>query len=337
MRIHELGEFGLIDRLAARLGEPDESVVVGIGDDAAVVQYAPDMQVVTTTDMLVEGVHFRRDTIDDRSLGYKSLAVSISDIAAMGGRAKHAVLSLAIPVDLDVERLDELYIGVQEICTEYGTHVVGGDVVKTSGPFVISVTVLGVVEAGKALLRSGARPGDLIYLTGTVGGSAAGLDLLEQGQGLAATLSEQQKADLLRFHQRPAPQVPGGRILLQSGGCTSANDVSDGVASELNEISKMSGVQLVVEAGKLPIHDSVRAYAALRGQDPLQWALFGGEDYQLIGTLDPAKRAEIEADFAKAGLALTIIGHAEAGAGVVLLQDGTRRELRPKGFNHFGS
>ncbi|TCP55953.1 thiamine-phosphate kinase [Tumebacillus sp. BK434] len=335
MRIHELGEFGLIDRLVARLGEPDESVVVGIGDDAAVVQYAPDMQVVTTTDMLVEGVHFRRDTIDDRSLGYKSLAVSISDIAAMGGRAKHAVLSLAIPADLDVERLEELYIGVQEICTEYGTHVVGGDVVNTAGPFVISVTVLGEVEAGKALLRSGARPGDLIYLTGTVGGSAAGLEWLEQGQGLA--LSEQQRQDLLRFHQRPAPQVQGGRILLHSGACTSANDVSDGVASELNEIAKMSGVQLVVNAEQIPVHDSVRAYADLRGLDPLQWALFGGEDYQLIGTIEAAKRAQLEALFATAGLTLTFIGQVEAGSGVVLVQDGARRELRAKGFNHFGS
>jgi thiamine-monophosphate kinase len=335
MRIHELGEFGLIDRLASRLGRPDESVIVGIGDDAAVVQYAPNMQIVTTTDMLVEGVHFRTDTIDDRSLGYKSLAVSISDIAAMGGRPKHAVISLALPEGLEVERLDELYIGVQEICTKYGTHVVGGDVVKTSGPFVISVTLLGEVEAGRALLRSGARQGDLVYLTGTAGGSAAGLDVLENGRGLALAMEHQR--DLLRFHQRPEPQVEAGRLLLQSGGCTSANDVSDGVASELNEISKMSGVKLVVEADKIPIHQSVRAYAALRGLDPLAWALFGGEDYQLIGTISPKKRAEIEAAFAKAGLRFTVIGRAEAGFGVELVQDGTRRELLPQGFNHFGS
>ncbi|ASS76616.1 thiamine-phosphate kinase [Tumebacillus algifaecis] len=334
MRIDELGEFGLIDRLAARLGQGDESVVVGIGDDAAVLQYASNMQVVTTTDMLVEGVHFRRDTIDDRSLGYRSLAVSISDIAAMGGRAKHAVISLAIPVDLEVERLEELYIGVQEICTEYGTYVVGGDVVKTTGPFVISVTVLGEVECGRALLRSGARPGDLIFLTGTAGGSAAGLDLLLHGQGIE--LAIEQKSDLLRFHQRPAPQILAGR-LLQAGGCTSANDVSDGVSSELHEISKQSGVKLVVEAEQIPLHDSVRAYAALRGRDPLEWALFGGEDYQLIGTIDPAMQEQIKARFAEAGVEFTIIGQVEAGAGVTLMQDGVGRELPAKGFNHFGS
>lgn len=335
MRIEELGEFGLIDRLVQRLGRPDESVVVGIGDDAAVVQYEAERQVVMTTDMLVEGVHFRRDTIDDRSLGYKSLAVSISDIAAMGGRPKHAVLSLALPIDLEVERLEELYNGVQEICSQYGTAVVGGDVVKTPGPFVISVTAVGEVEAGRALLRSGARPGDLVYLTGTVGGSAAGLDLIESGN--SRSLAPEAVADLLRFHQRPAPQVEAGRILVATGGCTSANDVSDGVASELHEIAKMSGVQLVIEADAIPLHASVRHYAAASGKDPLQWALFGGEDYRLIGTLDPSRLVEVEAAFAKAGLPLVVIGRAEAGQGVVLLRDGARHELRPRGFNHFGS
>ena len=329
MRIHQIGEFGLIDRLAARLAATDESVVVGIGDDAAVVSYAAGAHVVTTTDMLVEGVHFRRDTIGDRQLGWKAIAVSISDIAAMGGRPRHAVVSLAIPVDTDVERIEELYVGMDEVCRAYGMHIVGGDVVKTDGPFVISVTVMGEVEAGRALLRSGAQPGDLLFVTGTVGGSAAGLDsILEGGQTEEA---------LLRFHQRPLPQVRAGRLLLESGACTSLNDVSDGLSSESNEIAKMSGVHLVIEGDKVPLHPSVTQYAAQRGIDPLEWALFGGEDYQLVGTLDPTGADRASSLFAKEGLSLTVIGRVEAGHGVSLLRQGEWQELIPKGFNHFRS
>lgn len=334
MRIHEIGEFGLIDRLTQRLQPPDTSVIVGIGDDAAVTAYAPGHHVVTTTDMLVEGVHFRTDTIDDRSLGYKSLAVSISDIAAMGGRPRHAVISLALPVAIDVERLEALYEGVRDVCVAFDTHVIGGDVVKTGGPFVISVTLLGEVETGRALLRSTARPGDLVFVTGTVGGSAAGLDYIEHGNGLDVSLDT---ADhLLRCHQRPEPQVRAGRSLLASGGCTSANDVSDGLASELNEIAKMSGVRLVVQAGQIPMHEAAVSYAKQRGRDPLDWALFGGEDYQLVGTLDPAKAGDVQNLFAKEGLPLTIIGRVVEGCGVTLAApDGGEREISPKGYNHF--
>jgi thiamine-monophosphate kinase len=341
VKIREIGEFGLIDKLTGRLGPGDDSVVVGIGDDAAVTAYAPGAQIVTTTDMLVEGVHFRTDTIDDRSLGYKSLAVSISDIAAMGGVPRHAVISLAIPVEMDVERLEDLYAGVADICAEYGTTVVGGDITKTSGPFVISVTLLGEIEAGRALLRSGAQPGDLLFVTGTVGGSAAGLDYLEHGQTyMEASEVVESAPDLLQFHQRPRPQVAAGRLLLESSACTSLNDVSDGLASECNEIAKMSGVRLELDASKLPLHTSVRRYATLRGVDPVQWALFGGEDYQLVGTMKRTDAERTEALFAKNGLALTVIGTVaaveEQSVGVTLLYNGQAHELKPKGYNHFG-
>jgi len=339
MRIGDIGEFGLIERLAAILGPTDASVVVGIGDDAAVTAYAERAQVVTTTDMLVEGVHFRTDTIPDRELGWKAVAVSLSDIAAMGGRPKHVLLSLAIPPTRDVERLEELYRGIGDVCQTYGAHVIGGDVVKTDGPFVLSVTVLGEVEHGQALLRSTAQPGDLVFVTGTVGGSAAGLHLVQQADAPASdvrnSLDEAERGALLRFHQRPEPQVLAGQLLRTSGACTSANDVSDGVASESHEIAKMSRVQLVLEADKLPIHASVRRYAARIGRDPVEWALFGGEDYQLIGTVRASEHARVEALFAAQGLSFTVIGRAIAGAGVTLLRNGTEHPLAPTGYNHF--
>jgi thiamine-monophosphate kinase len=334
VRIHEIGEFGLIDRLASKLAPVDESVVVGIGDDCAVLQYAVGAQVVTTTDMLVEGVHFRSDTIDDRSLGYKSIAVSISDIAAMGGRPRHVVISLAVPVQHDVERIEALYEGINDVCTEYNAHVVGGDVVKTDGPFVISVTVLGEVEQGRALLRSGARAGDLVFVTGTVGGSAAGLDFVQHGTDLS--LSDEEAANLRGFHQLPKPQVQAGRLLLTSRACSSANDVSDGLSSECNEIAKMSRVKLVIEGERIPIHPSVARYAELRGRDPVEWALFGGEDYQLVGTVDAGEAGEVREALARAGIRFTIIGRVEEGAGVTLQRGGDSVELTPRGYNHFG-
>lgn len=334
MRIHEIGEFGLIDRLAGRLGPTDRSVVVGIGDDAAVLAYEEGMEVVTTTDMLVEGVHFREDTIGDRALGYKAIAVSISDIAAMGGIPKHVLISLAVPVHMEVERLESLYQGVHDVCREFGTHVVGGDVVKTDGPFVISVTVIGEVERGKALLRSGARPGDLVYVTGTVGGSAAGLDYVQYGKdsGLAGEAGE----ELLRFHQVPRPQVQKGRMLLQSEACTSANDVSDGLASELNEIAKMSKVQVVIEAERIPFHPSVVEYARLRGVDPVEWALFGGEDYQLVGTIRADEAERVVEYFLREGRMISVVGRVESGSGVLVEMGDEVVEVLPRGFNHFG-
>ncbi|WP_202962862.1 thiamine-phosphate kinase [Tumebacillus flagellatus] len=337
MKIREIGEFGLIDAITGLLDQGDDSVVVGIGDDAAVTAYSKGSQVVTTTDMLVEGVHFRRDTISDRSLGYKSLAVSISDIAAMGGIPKHAVISLAIPVEMEVERLQDLYAGVADVCRDYQTHVVGGDIVKTSGPFVISVTLIGEVEAGRALLRSGARPGDLLFVTGTVGGSAAGLDCLLQAEPRVEA-AEEDLRHLLQAHQEPRPQVSAGRLLLESGFCTSLNDVSDGLASECNEIAEKSGVRLVLEGESVPLHESVRRYAASRGQDPLEWALFGGEDYQLVGTMKPEGVAPLTALFAKNALSITVIGRVdEAGTpGVTLVRNAQKQELKPRGFNHFG-
>lgn len=333
MRIHEIGEFGLIDRLAGQLGSVDKSVIVGIGDDAAVVQYAANVHVVTTTDMLVEGVHFRTDTIPDRELGWKMVAVSISDIAAMGGRPRHVLISLAIPAGHDVERLEALYAGVRDVCDAYGCHVIGGDIVKTDGPFVISVTLLGEVPGGEELRRSTARPGDLVFLTGSVGSSAAGLHYVQHGGD--ANLSGEQAARLLRAHQRPEPQVEAGRLLRESGACTSLNDVSDGVASESNEIAKASGVRLVLDAGKLPFDPGVLQYAKLRGADPLEWGLYGGEDYQLIGTLRAERADEVRQSFQEKGLTLFLIGRVEAGRGVILSREGEEQVLTPRGFNHF--
>lgn len=334
MKLSELGEFGLIGRLRAKLNPPDPSVAVDIGDDAAVIRPTPGTELVITTDMLVEGVHFREDTIDFRSLGWKSMAASISDVAAMGGSPRHATISLAIPPDYDVEKLDLLYEGVAEIGRHFNTHVVGGDIVKTSGPLLISVTLTGEVEPGKALLRSGAKAGDLVFVTGTLGGSAAGLAWLEQSD--AFTIPADDIDCLVTFHQRPQPQVAAGRILATVAGCTSCNDISDGLASELNEIAAASGVGMRIQETSIPVAATVANWAQRYGKQPTEWALFGGEDYQLVGTIEPLAAEAVAAACAAAGIQLTLIGEVTQGSGVILQkQDGGQILLQARGFNHF--
>jgi thiamine-monophosphate kinase len=334
MNLRDIGEFGLIDRLRGKLNPADETVVVGIGDDAAVAAYHPASHVLITTDMLVEGVHFREDTIDYRSLGWKSLAASLSDIAAMGGIPRHAVVSLAIPPAFAVAKLDLLYEGIGQICEAYHTHVIGGDIVKTEGPLVISVTLTGEVEQGRALLRSGAQAGDLVFVTGPIGGSAAGLSFLQSHQQSLVHPDEQ--SVLLNSHQRPQPQVEAGRILSQSGGCTSCNDISDGLASELNEIAIASGVGIVVEEERLPIAPAVRNFARLAERNSTDWALYGGEDYQLTGTLSPLAYGSLVNQFLMRGLELHLIGRVTEGQGVILrCRDGEEQRLQARGYNHF--
>lgn len=334
MNLREIGEFGLIERLRAKLDPADQTVVVGIGDDAAILTYNPNSHVAVTTDMLVEGVHFRDDTMDFRSLGWKSMAASFSDIAAMGGVPRHATVSLAIPPTYEVEKLEQLYEGVAEICKEFGAHVIGGDIVKTDGPLVISVTVNGEVEPGKALLRSGARPGDLVFVTGSIGGSAAGLACLESGR--RSLLPPEEQLVLIEQHRRPMPQVKAGRILLDNGACTSCNDISDGLASELNEIASASGVAIRIAENRLPIKPQVKNFARISGESAVEWALFGGEDYQLTGTLDPLGYSAVVTAFQMLRIPFTLIGRVTHGSGVVLEHTaGGETLLTARGYNHF--
>ncbi|UOF92810.1 thiamine-phosphate kinase [Fodinisporobacter ferrooxydans] len=343
--MRDLGEFGLIDRLTARLKHIQTDVTVGIGDDAAVLGYPADCEIVATTDALVEGVHFRSDTISVHNLGYKAVAASISDIAAMGGLPKHILLSLAIPPDSDISRLEGIYDGIDEISQHYKCSVVGGDVVKTEGPLVINVTLLGTVKRGQALLRSGAKVGDVVFVTGYVGGSAAGLSYRLRSQHPPFVETAEDTAawkDCMEYlgscHERPNPQVQAGQLLLASGVCSSCNDISDGLASELHEISKASNVTIEIQAAAVPIHPHVQAFARGFSCDALEWALYGGEDYQLVGTVRKESFDTLAAQFHQAGLQMFAIGHVTGtGRGVLLRQGNASTDISASGYNHFRS
>ncbi|CUH96289.1 hypothetical protein P22_2379 [Propionispora sp. 2/2-37] len=328
--LKDLGEFGLIDLIKQDTIQDPSSVIAGIGDDAAIVLPTPRQLQLLTTDMLVESVHFDLKTTTPWQLGYKAVAVNLSDIAAMGGNPKQALVSLAIPKTTPADFVVDLYKGMKEICREFGVNIVGGDTVSTPQTLTINVAVLGEVEPGGIVRRSGAGMGDIVAVTGTLGNSGAGLDLL-----LAGDWEEHDFAwPLVTAHLTPRPQVKAGQ-LLGGMGVSSLNDVSDGLASEAHEISLASEVGMHIFADKIPLAGELKAAAALLHTEALHYALYGGEDYQLLFTAEPSRWGQLaEMDI---GVEVTAIGKVtrkEEGVKLVM-PDGRILPLEPKGYNHF--
>jgi thiamine-monophosphate kinase len=279
------GEFELIERLAAHL-EPLEGGV-GIGDDAAAWQPTPGRVVVATTDMLVEGIHFRLDWIPPRDLGWKALAVNLSDLAAMGAKPGHALVSIALLAG-QADLAEEIYEGLAELARATGTRIVGGDTVRSPGPLVVNVALVGEADPERLLRRTGARPGDLLAVTGTVGASAAGLDLLI-AEGRKA-LDRPGGASLVAAHHRPRPQLEAGAALAAHG-VRCAIDISDGVASEARHLARAGGMEIEVDVDLLPLASG--AVSLLGEARARRLALTGGEDYQLLFTVPEANYEEV--------------------------------------------
>ena len=328
MNLKEIGEFGLIDRIKEGTVFDETGVVAGIGDDAAVFQPSPQLYQLLTTDMLVENVHFLLDKTTPAQLGYKALAVNLSDIAAMGGRPRHAVVSLGLPPWLPVEFVVAVYDGMKEICREFAVNIVGGDTVASPHALVINAAVTGEVEPDGLLRRSGAKPGDAVVVTGTLGNSACGLDLLQRSDWTELEFAW----PLVTAHLTPQPQVAIGRQLA-GWGATSADDISDGLASEANELARASGVGIRLYPDSIPLSSHLIAAAVCLGREPLDYALYGGEDYQLIFTIGQDDLGRL----AGKGGPLTVVGEVtdEAGGVVLVGTDGKVSPLTPRGYNHF--
>lgn len=308
------------------------SLIQGIGDDAALIKGSAQDQIVCL-DTMVEGIHFTKQTMSPFHTGYKALAANISDIAAMGGSPQFYLVSIAIPAEWREEELSQLYKGMAELAEEYEMDLIGGDTVSTKGPLVLSVTVMGQVEQGRKLLRSNAKPGDLVFVSGPVGDSAAGLSLLlEKSHHHTFTDFE---SELVREHQIPKPHVGAGRVLAQSNKRIALNDISDGIASEANEIAESSGVTISLQYDKLPRSEAISHYPE---QQQEKWMLYGGEDYKLIGTMSPDDFPAVQEQCAKAGFTLTEIGKVSKGEPCVMLDRGTEQEkLSKSGYNHFSN
>ncbi len=327
MRISDLGEFGLIDMLAriAPQGGPEHRVLIGIGDDAAAWQ-CEGPAVLATTDAMVQGVHFTPGT-PWRELGWKALAVNLSDIAAMGGVPRYALVNLSLPLDMEVEDVARLYRGMAELADQHRVAIVGGNV--TGAPAaMIAVTVIGQALPEGLLRRSAAVPGDVVAVTGYLGMAAAGLRVLRGDLRLRSGSGD----SLRRAHLQPQPRVAEGQALVR-GGVRAAIDISDGLVADLSHVCAASRVGAHLRLGDLPVHPQVRE--AL-GEKAADLALSGGEDYELLFTA--ADRVVQEVKKALDGVCpVTAIGEVTEGTRVGLLGgDGKPYYIYDRGWDHFG-
>ena len=331
----ELSEDGLVAAIRTVLSGETSGVIVGLGDDAAVVEPGTGSSVLTT-DLLVDGVHFERGSTSARDLGAKAIAVNVSDIAAMGASPRYALASLALPSDIEAAWVVELYGGMRAACDEYALALVGGDLSRAER-LVISVVILGEVSRGRAVTREGARAGEAIVVTGSLGAAAAGLALSRApAPVLLAALSAGWARELLDALARPAARVGEGVTLAQCG-ATAMMDLSDGLAKDLSRLCMASGVGARVRLADVPIPEAVRAAAAALAVDPLEFAVSGGEDYELLATIAPTEvdgaRERLRDRF---GLALTQVGDIVDGQGLVAVDaHGAESTMEPNGWDHF--
>lgn len=327
MKLAELGEFGLIEWI--RRAVPQHPALrLGIGDDCAVTRLQPGEELLTTTDLLIEGVHFRRDWTDLYRLGRKCVAVNVSDLAAMGGEPRFLFLGLGLPATMSVEECKTFLQGVLDAATLYGAVLAGGDTCGSPGPLLISVTAEGAAPAGRAVCRSGARPGDRLYVSGTVGDSALALRELRAGRIPAATLAER--------HHDPTARANLGRELRKAGLASAMIDISDGLLADLGHLLQASACGAVVESVALPLSSDV---AAAVGDDAtlLDLVLHGGEDYELLFTVPAEAQSLVVQLAATQGIALTEIGQIVARDAGLTVKGPGGKALEPhhSGFDHF--
>ncbi len=338
----EAGERALLGHIRARLPAA-AGVRVGAGDDAAAVETGALSLV--TTDCLVEGVHFTRDTAPARLVGRKALAVNLSDVAAMGGIGRYATVSLQLPPGLRVSWVDSLYDGLLERAAEAGVAIVGGNLARSRDAIVVDVTLVG--DAGRLMLRSGARAGDRVVVTGTLGAAAEGVRLLGEGArldedgalvatGLWTESSSAAVLACLRAQLDPRPPFAVARSIAERGLAHASMDLSDGLSTDLLDMCAMSGVGAVVEAALLPVDPKAAGLARAGGGDPLELALHGGEDYQLLLAVAADEVSDLRELARVFGSDVTVIGNFVEGEPAVRLHDAAgERPLAPRGNDHF--
>ncbi len=329
-----ISELDLIQRIREQAVPADGKLLKGIGDDCAV--FAPsgaENATLVTTDTLVEGVHFDLAWHPPVLLGQKAVAVNVSDIAAMGGSPCFALLSLAVPAEVGLELLDPFMQGFMAGLARYQVTLIGGDTVKSDQGLVLSVTIIGEAAGAKVLYRSGARPGDQIWVSGFLGEAAAGLEICRQGRIDCQPVWP----ELVAAHLDPRPELALGRALAGSGLVSAMIDMSDGLASDLAHICQESGVGAIVSATDLPVSEASRQATRLLGLDQLKLAIAGGEDYRLLFTAPPAAEKEIQALACHAAHGqLIMVGEIVEGHGVVLVTDGQKTAIDFQGYDHFG-
>ncbi len=353
--VSEIGEHALIARITGRLAMPPW-VLVGPGDDAAVIAPERGALDVLTTDAQVEGVHFDRRFVPPDAIGHRALAVNLSDLAAMGAQPRAALLSLVLPGELETSVVDGMLDGLLALAARYRVALVGGNVTRSPGALMIDVTAVGSVRRRRVLTRAGALPGDEVYVTGTIGGAVVGLRRLQelcgaspsdsargpdQPSGAALRRSAEASAEaegstpLEEKYLRPEPRVRAGVLLGRNRAASTCIDLSDGLADGIRQIAAASGVGITIDGEAIPLADGVREYHRAKGQDPVCAALAGGDDYELLFTARPTLRGRLRAVTRQAGdLPITKIGVVTKAQQLVLRTPSGDREF-PAGFEHF--
>lgn len=332
MKLSELGEFGLINRIAPLFGHLIPNGVEGIGDDCAIIPISDTESLVVTTDLLVEDVHFLRTAMPANDLGWKSLAVNLSDIAAMGAEPFGAFLSIGLPSDVTVEWTDSFFEGMHHLAALHGVPLLGGDTTSSPDKIVINITVLGKAQAKTIKRRSAAQAGDIIATTGFVGDSAAGLQLL-----INKVLLTDETAPLIEAHFRPRPHLEEGKWLAEQLGVHGMMDISDGIASDLPHILRASDVSATVEVSQIPLSATMQVVAKSNSWNTFDLATGGGEDYCLLVTIKESAFNTIASLFKeKFNHTLFPIGKITTGTPEIQwTSNGVSTYPCGKGFHHF--
>jgi thiamine-monophosphate kinase len=339
--VSDVGERALIERIRRRVPAAPRELLVGIGDDAAVT--APDRGAlqILTTDALVEGVHFDRRFSTPGDIGYKALAVNVSDVASMGGAPRFALLSLMLPAGITQEDVDGLLDGLLELAGETRVHLAGGNITRSPGPLVVDVTVVGSVKPRKILTRSGARSGDVLYVTGMLGAAAAGLGWLQARtdtplhDSVIARPSDPGMAGCVARYCRPEPRARIGALLGRTRAASACMDLSDGLADAVTQLAAASGTGATIDAALLPLDPAARDWFAAAGDDAVSACVAGGDDYELLFAVPRRTRNRLRGVIQESrGVPITRIGELTPG-GLVALARAGRLETLPPGFVHF--
>jgi thiamine-monophosphate kinase len=336
-------EFDLIRALSQKHSRRAPSVIRGIGDDGAVIAPQAGQWTLLTTDLLTEGIHFDLRTATMADIGFRAAAANLSDIAAMGGTPQHVLVALAIPRSGTSSQVHQLYRGMMAACRPHHVALIGGDTSASDGGWFLSLTVTGMVPHRRALFRTGARVGDYLYVTGTIGDSLAGLQILNEPPPRTNRSSHNEaflarhREFLIGRHLRPTARVAEGKWLSAHRFATSAIDISDGLSGDLRHICEESHIGVELNLGALPLSPACRSYAASRKLDPVDLALTGGEDYELLFTVSPRQRLRLEQSAIERGFSLTCIGriHPHRFGIQTLSPHGTSHRLGNRSYEHF--
>ena len=335
--IKHLGEFGLIERFRSQLKTRSPRVIKGIGDDCAVFSSKQDTLQLISTDALVESVHFDLKTISAEQLGRKALTVNISDIAAMGGTPYLAVISLGLPQSTSTRFLDEFYSGLQSVCKDYKIELAGGDTVASPQQLFINISILGEARKDRVFTRTGARPGNQIFVTGTLADSAMGLQLLKTRK--IKSVSSKHCRALIQKHLEPIPRIKESTLLAKSKlQVTSMIDLSDGLVQDLSHLCGNDKLGAELYEAKLPFSQALKNVCQQKEYDPTDWVLQGGEDYELLFTIRQEDVKKLNSLFLKADAPVSHIGEITSFPGKLVLNkiNGRKKFLKAStGFNHF--